>query len=67
MRSDGTNTSGGVVSLTVIENDFVCIGSLLLPLALHITLVVPIGNADFDGGSQFTATLLPDASVADTE
>ena len=63
MRSLGTNTVGGVVSLTVIEKDFV----VLDPSALHKISEVPIGKIDPDAGLQSTVIFFPDASVADTE
>ena len=60
----GTVTTGRVVSLTVIVNDAV----LRLPcasVAVHVTVVAPIGNVAPLAGVQVTATLPSKASTAD--
>jgi nitrogen fixation protein len=64
-RLPGTLTTGGVVSLTVIWK-------LALPLfpaaseAVHVTVVVPIGNVAPEGGAHVTATAPSTLSDAET-
>ena len=56
MTGPGTDTVGGVTSRTVTVNEAVPV----LPaasVAVQVTVVVPMGNVDPDGGAQVTAGL----------
>jgi hypothetical protein len=47
---------GGCVSLTVTVNEHVAIA---MEVSLHVTVVVPTGKNDPDGGLQVTVPQLP--------
>lgn len=63
VNGPGTLITGGVVSCTVT----VKLVRAVLPLAsvaVHVTVVVPVGKVDPEEGWQLTGTGLPPASVA---
>jgi hypothetical protein len=64
VRSASPVIDGGVVSRTVISNVPLTPGVPSSSPVVHVTVVVPIGNVDPEGGSHVTDTCLPAGFVA---